>query len=179
MAPIRKKHKAVLIGAGVFVSLILSAQLAGIRINTTHSYPPGLYIKTPAPITKGTLVIFCPIDTAAFRTARARGYIGAGFCPGGYGYMIKKILAAQGDHVTISSHGVTVNGTLLPNSKPMDVDLEGRPLPQLTVDIPALDADSVLLMSDYSAQSFDARYFGVVDRTTVISTVQPLWLWDN
>ncbi len=159
------------------MALIASAQLAGIRINTTHSYPPGLYIKTHDPIEKGALVIFCPPDTPPFREARARGYIGSGFCPGGYEYMIKKILAASSDHVVISPEGVAVNGVLLPNSKPMDVDLDGRPLPQLTVDIQALDADSVLLMSDYSAQSFDARYFGVVDKSTVISAMRPVWVW--
>jgi conjugative transfer signal peptidase TraF len=171
------RAKSIVMTGCFLLALIASAQHAGIRINTTHSYPPGLYIKTHDPIKKGALVIFCPPDTKAFQEARARGYIGPGFCPGGYEYMIKKILAAPGDHVTISDLGVTVNGTLLPNSKPMDVDLEGRPLPHLTVDIPALDVNSVLLMSDYSAKSFDARYFGVADRAMVISTVRPLWVW--
>ena len=31
-----------------------------------------------------------------FDEARARGYIGAGFCAGGYGYLIKRIAALRG-----------------------------------------------------------------------------------
>lgn len=140
-------------------------------------YPPGLYLMTDAPIQKGALVIFCPTDTPIFRQARERGYVGAGFCPGGYGYMIKKILAAEHDHVAFSAEGITVNGHLLPNSAPMVADLEGRPLTSIPRQSTTLDAQSVLLMSDYSQKSFDARYFGLTNRTAIISTVQPLWLW--
>ena len=88
---------------------------------------------TEAPIEKGSLVIFCPTDTAIFRQAKARGYIGAGFCPGGTGYMIKKIMAAANDRVEFSGAGVWGNGTLLPNSTPMDKDAETRPLSPVIV----------------------------------------------
>ena len=159
------------------MALFVSAQLAGIRINTTHSYPPGIYLKTHDPIEKGAMVIFCPPDTPPFKEARERSYIGSGFCPGGYEYMIKKILATSGDHIVISPEGVTVNGKLLQNSKPMVTDTDGRALPHLTSDISSLGQGEVLLMSDFSQKSFDGRYFGLVDRSTVISVVWPLWVW--
>jgi len=173
----RRPLRIVLITSCCFIAVITAASLAGIRINTTSSYPRGIYRMTNDPIEKGSLVIFCPPDNAAIRQAYERGYIGAGFCPGGYEYMIKKIMAAKNDHVQISVVGVSVNGALLPNSKPMDADLEGRQLLHINTDIATLDDHSVLLMSDYNPKSFDARYFGLVDKSQIISTINPLWIW--
>ena len=157
--------------------LLEAAIIYGIRVNTTTSYPLGVYLLTNAPIEKGSLVIFCPENNSAFCQARERGYISAGFCPDGYGYMIKKILAAKNDKVEISPLGVFVNGKLLPNSKPMATDSEGQPLPHIEANITALPENSVLLMSDYNPKSFDARYFGVIDKSNIISAIQPIWIW--
>jgi conjugative transfer signal peptidase TraF len=132
---------------------------------------------TNDPIEKGALVIFCPTDTDIFRQAKERGYIGAGFCPGGTGHMIKKIMAAKNDAVEFSGKGVLVNGALLANSKPMDRDAEGRPILPAKNAITALDDHTVLLMSDYNPKSFDARYFGLMDKSQVISVVRPVWVW--
>lgn len=173
----RKSLKITLATGCGFIALVVVATLAGVRINTTTSYPLGVYFMTNDPIEKGSLVIFCPINNAAFRLARERGYIGAGFCPDGYGYMIKKILASENDRVEISAAGVLVNGELLPNSKPMDTDSEGQPLPHIEINIPALDDHSVLLMSDYNPKSFDARYFGLIDKSNIISVVRPIFTW--
>ena len=169
--------KIALTVAACFTALASLAIFCGVRINTTPSYPVGVYLMTNDAIEKGALVIFCPPDNTAFRMARERGYIGAGFCPGGYGYMIKKIMAAQNDHVEISAAGVSVNGSELPNSKPMDTDSEGKSLPHITADIGHLDGHTVLLMSDYNPKSFDARYFGLVSKANIISTIRPLWVW--
>lgn len=173
----RRIPKVVLTVLCGITACIVVAMLAGIRINTTPSYPLGVYLMTHEPIAKGSLVIFCPVDNAAFSLARERGYIGAGFCPGNYGYMIKKILAAENDRVEISTAGVWVNGALLSNSRPMVSDSEGQPLPHPTFTVDVLDNHSVLLMSDYNPTSFDARYFGLVDKWQVISVVRPVWLW--
>lgn len=158
-------------------ALLEAAIIYGIRVNTTTSYPLGIYLLTNAPIEKGSLVIFCPENNSVFHQARERGYIGAGFCPEGYGYMIKKLLAAKNDKVEISAVGVFVNGKLLPNSKRMATDSEGNPLPHLEYNIAALDDNSVLLMSDYNSKSFDARYFGVIDKSNIISAIRPIWTW--
>lgn len=167
----------ILITICCLAALLEAAKIYGIRINTTTSYPVGVYLLTNEPIEKGSLVIFCPENNSALRQARERGYIGAGFCPDGYGYMIKKLLASKNDKVEISSLGVFVNGKLLANSKPMATDSEGQPLPHLEYNIPALDDNSVLLMSDYNPKSFDARYFGVIDKSSIISAIQPIWTW--
>ena len=79
-----------------------AACAAGARINTTKSIPVGLYWTSSAPVEKGAYVLFCPPQAGVFDDAKARGYIGAGFCPGGYGYMMKRVLAAKDDAVTVS-----------------------------------------------------------------------------
>ncbi len=165
-----------LIVGGVLAVSLAAAWIGGIRLNMTESYPLGIYRMTNEPIGKGSLVIFCPADNEVFRQARERGYIGAGFCPGGYGYMIKKILAAENDKVEISAVGVSVNGTLLPNSQPMKQDTAGKPLPHIRLKT-TLNAHSVLLMSDYNPKSFDARYFGLMDKGNIISALRPVWTW--
>ena len=169
-------------GCAMVVALMMAVYLAtwsGIRFNYTHSYPIGFYKLTGAPLQKGALVIFCPMDTAPFNMAVARGYIGVGFCPGGASYMIKHIAAVQGDRVAITPEGVYVNDEILPNSRPMKTDSDHAPLPILHMAVSTLDAHSLLLMSDYSPKSFDARYFGLVDRSIVISAVEPLWTFDD
>lgn len=162
---------------GCLTLFVIMASLAGIRINTTPSYAPGIYLMTSNPIKKGALVIFCPTNTVIFRQAKERGYIGAGFCTGGYGYMIKKIMAATHDRVEFTGSGLVVNAALLPNSTPMDKDAEGRPLSAIKADAVTLDDHTVLLMSDYNPKSFDARYFGLMHKTQIISVVKPLWTW--
>ncbi|EJA8139881.1 conjugative transfer signal peptidase TraF [Escherichia coli] len=149
---------------------------AGLRINTTKSIPVGLYKISSHPAKTGEYVIFCPPQKPIFDEAQERGYIGSGFCPGGYGEMMKKILAAKGDEVAFRRDGVYVNGQLLPYSKPLSVDPGGRPLP-IRNEVYTLSKSELLLMTDRSASSFDGRYFGPVTASQIISTVSPIITW--
>lgn len=165
----------------VSVSLIGAAvcglgYAAGLRINTTKSIPVGLYKISDKTPEKGDYVIFCPPQREIFSMAQQRGYIGSGFCPGGYGEMMKRILAAKGDEVAFRNDGVHVNGKLLPYSKPFSVDPGGRNLPALR-EVYTLSKSELLLMTDRSPSSFDARYFGAVTASQIISTVIPVLTW--
>ena len=96
--------------AGVSVlALGALACASGARINSTRSIPVGLYWLSSEPVEKGAYVMFCPPPIGVFDEARARGYLGAGFCPGGYGYLMKRVLAAKDDVVTISDGKVAVS----------------------------------------------------------------------
>ena len=165
----------VIIAWGVFVLVAVSI-LCGARVNSTASFPRGLYWKINAPFKKGDLVIFCPPKNPVFAEAKERGYIGAGFCPGGYREMIKKIVATEGDRVSISEMGVAVNGVLIPNSKPYSEDRAGRPMPHYETDCTLKD-NQVLLMSDYNPLSFDGRYFGPINRAQMRSVIRPILTW--
>jgi conjugative transfer signal peptidase TraF len=166
-----------LISTSLFTAVVCGfGYVAGLRINTTKSIPVGLYKLDPTPPQKGDYVIFCPPQKEIFSVAQKRGYIGSGFCPGGYGVMMKRILAAKGDEVTFSKDGVFVNGQLLPYSKPLNVDPGGRALPVLR-EVYTLEISEILLMTDQSPSSFDGRYFGPVTASQIISTITPLLTW--
>jgi conjugative transfer signal peptidase TraF len=164
---------------GVLLSvLILSgfAYVAGIRLNTTPSIPVGVYRLTDEPIAKGAYVLFCPPPADVFDMAKARGYLGAGFCPGGYGHLMKKILAVKDDVVAIGAEGVQVNGQLLPLSAPIKADGGGRPLPEYHASWVLGDSE-VLVMSDSNSGSFDGRYFGSIQCSQIEGVIRPVFTW--
>jgi conjugative transfer signal peptidase TraF len=151
--------------------------LAGARVNTSKSIALGLYWTSRLPVQKGEYVLLCPPQVAVIEEARRRGYLAAGFCPGGYGYMMKRILAAGGDAVTVDADGVRVNGRLLPHSAPLPADQAGRPMPRFRAERYVLGASEVLLMSDASSTSFDGRYFGAVGRAQIRTVIVPVLTW--
>jgi conjugative transfer signal peptidase TraF len=162
------------------LSLIVFGALCygvGARVNTTKSIPVGLYWTSDRPVEKGAYVLFCPPQVGVFAKAKHRGYLASGFCPGGYGYMMKKILAAKDDAVTISDAGVSVNGSLVPFSAPLKLDRAGRPLPRYQFTNFTLGNSEVLLMSDVSGTSFDGRYFGPMNRTQIKTVIVPVITW--
>jgi conjugative transfer signal peptidase TraF len=171
---IRRARKAVLFLSPLW--LLGLALLAGFRVNRTHSFPPGVYWAIPKAPAAGDLVMFRPPDEAVFDEALSRGYIGrGGFAH--YEMMLKRLVAVGGDVVSIDETGVTVNGRRLVNSKPMPVDLAGRPMPVWHLEDYRLAPGEVLLMSDYTPNSFDARYFGPISRSQILSVVRPVWTW--
>ena len=170
----RNLPRALWIASAAAFALSALAGAGGARINTTSSYPPGLYWITGAPARPGALVIACPPPVATVAAGLRRGYLGAGFCPGGYGYVIKKMLAMPGDRVAVTGQGVRVNGALVPNSAPRQADTEGRPLPGRETAY-TLGPAQVLLLSDYSPGSFDGRYFGPVAQSAIKGVLRPVF----
>jgi len=161
---------------GAFTLLAMAAYQAEVVINTTPSLPLGLYRAVDSPVVQDAYVMFCPPDSPVFEEARRRGYLRVGFCPGGYAHMIKRMAAGPGDRVAVTSEGVYVNGRLLAMSAPMRSDGGGRLMPRFTQDR-ALTGSELLLMSDVSRVSFDARYFGPLNRAQVRAVVEPVFTW--
>jgi conjugative transfer signal peptidase TraF len=167
----------VAIAAALTVAVGTTAALAGEGglINTTASYPRGLYLPLSRAPLVGDLVAFCP-SSAVASYGMARGYLNPGMCPAGSVPLIKRMSAAGGAKVTIGPADVLVDGKVLKNSRPMAKDGLGRPLPQLRLSL-TLSARQVLLMSDYEAASFDSRYFGPLDRGGVLRGMRPVLTW--
>jgi len=165
------------ITAALTVALVTTAALGGQGglINTTRSYPRGLYLPLGRAAHVGDLVAFCPDESVA-DFGMARGYLDPGRCPSGSVPLIKRLSAAGGDQVAIGPAGVVVNGKVLENSRPMARDGHARPLPQLRTSM-TLAAGQVLLMSDYEAASFDSRYFGPLGRPGVLRAMRPVLTW--
>ncbi len=168
---------ATSVGGIALLLLGAACQVAGARINTSKSIPVGLYWTTSGPMEKGAYVLFCPPPSWVFNEARARGYIGAGFCPGGYGYLMKRVAATARDTVTVTNEGVRVNGERWPQSMPRFADKAGRRLPRFQADGYVLGQAEVLLMSNGSPTSFDGRYFGPVSRAQLETAVKPILTW--
>ena len=168
---------SVAVGGAAVLLLGAACYLAGVRINTTKSVPVGVYWAVSTPVRKGDYVIFCPPRVGVFDEAKARGYISAGFCPGGYGYLMKRVLAAKDDTVSVGDEGVRVNGELLPLSAPLRTDKGGRLMPRYQARRFTLGASELLLMSDVSPTSFDGRYFGPINRSQLRTVVRPVLTW--
>jgi conjugative transfer signal peptidase TraF len=164
-------------GSAAVLALGIACYAAGVRVNTTKSIPVGIYLTSSSAIKKGAYVMFCPPPSGVFDDARQRRYIAGGSCPGGYGYMMKKVLAAQSDAVTVADDGVRVNGELLPLSAPLKADMAGRPMPRYRANSFKLGNSEVLLMSDLSRTSFDSRYFGPIHVAQIKSVIEPVFVW--
>ncbi len=150
--------------------------LMGFRVNTTDSIPFGLYRITNIKNIKNAYVIFCPDDRPVFKQGLDRGYIGSGLCPGGYGYLMKKVVATNGDQISITSDGVFVNRQLILFSKPTLIDGRKRPLPQWrTIDY-QIKEDELITMTSQSECSFDSRYYGPIRIGQIKGVIKPIWV---
>lgn len=154
------------------ITIGLLLEVIGIRINTSNSIPKGIYWISTAKKLKGQYVIFCPKNTEIFREALHRGFINKGLCPDGFGYLIKKVAAVENDRVSSTASGIFVNNQLLPFSQPKEVNLARWQVANYR-----LKPNELLLMTDQSAWSFDARYFGLTDKAQVKAIIKPLLTW--
>ncbi|MCX8657351.1 conjugative transfer signal peptidase TraF [Gilliamella sp. B2894] len=167
--------KTFLFSIFLLLVTITAINFSGYRINTTKSIPIGLYKEVNSYPQINDYVIFCPPDNSIFQEAKIRNYIGIGLCSGNYGYLMKKIVAVTGDYVTISEKGVFINNKYLPLSTPLKTDSKGRELPVININKVLNDSD-VLLMSDISNTSFDARYYGTIDKKHIRSVIKPIFI---
>ncbi|MGC1181595.1 S26 family signal peptidase, partial [Legionella sp.] len=99
-----------------------------------------------------------------------------GLCPGGYGYLMKKVVAIQGDIVSVTSEGVFVNQTLIPFSKPKLNDGMNRTLPQWRIVNYPLQKDEVMTMTSQSEWSFDGRYYGPIRTGLIKGVITAVWV---
>jgi conjugative transfer signal peptidase TraF len=178
MTHLMKKIGFMITGISIGVLVVAGvAQRLGARINTSSSIPVGLYWITDRPVTKGEYVIFCPPQHEVFQRALKRGYIHAGFCPGGFGYLMKKVVASAGDVVSSNASGVFVNGELLPLSQPYQADGFNRLLPFWRIHGYVLQPSELLMMTDQSRLSFDARYFGLLKQNNIQAVIRPIFIF--
>jgi conjugative transfer signal peptidase TraF len=168
---VRRLAIALLVSLG----LLCVAIAAGLRINGTHSFPVGFYWAIGKRPERGDLVFVSPPALPAFALAKERGYLNVGHSPASH--IIKRLAGVPGDRVTIDAAGVEVNGVRLFNSTPMTHDGAGRPLHFYALQNYILGPHEVLLMSDYSSASFDSRYFGPLQATTIKGVITPLLTW--
>ena len=162
-----------LLSAGFAATLLLGEPM-GLRINLSSSMPVGLYLRTPDPIQRGTIVDGCLPEPIA-RVGRERGYIGGGACPDGSEPVAKTVAATAGDRVELRKGLVAVNGVAIPNSATERTDREGRELPQYPRGVYTVAPGELWLLSTLNAHSWDSRYYGPIPVENVRSTVRELF----
>ena len=157
----------------VVIAFVASSILFGHRliVNRTHSLPVGLYYWSDMPIKKGSIVLFKPDRSIApEQVGFDRGYE-ARELP-----LLKRVVALEGDVVSVSSSGVSVNGELLANSAPLSRDEAGRPMAMAQLDQFRLGTDQAFLMG-VTPTSWDSRYFGPVSLSRCSGSFVPVLTW--
>jgi len=158
------------VAAGLLIVLFAAGWIGGLRINTTPSEPLGLWRIVPLTrsVLPGETVFVCPPDNAAMREARQRGYLRPGLCPGGFGPLIKTVIAVAGQRVVVTDR-IEIDGVPFPRSRIIEKDAQGRSLrhDQSRMVRPG----EVYLHSDFIG-SWDSRYFGPVPVSGVLGLAQ-------
>ena len=149
----------------------------GLRLNTSASIPLGFWREAAVDraIQHGDTVAICPANSAAFRLAKARGYLGGGWCDGSSEILFKPVAAIAGDVVDIDSTGIRVNGARIEKSNALASDAEGRPLPAMAPGRYVVGAAELWLVSASNERSFDSRYFGPLRSSAVRGFLTPVW----
>lgn len=156
----------LLIVAAVIALFVVGARASDVILyNHSPSMPVGLYMRIEAPIERGAIVTVRAADVAG-HYARDRGFADAG------DRFIKRVVAGGGDVVCAEVDIITLNGVA--TARRQDRDSAGRTLPRWH-GCRTLAAHEVLLLGD-AADSFDGRYWGVVDVAKIEGVWRPLVL---
>ena len=154
--------------AGAVTALTLLGAFAArpvFLLNTTPSEPLGLYIETPDTASAGRLVAFSA-PAAAFPYADRRlGYLR-------HTTLLKAVAAGPGDAVCTTAGRLRINDH---DRAPIALrDRHGATLPRWT-GCRRLGANELFVFSDRVPNSFDSRYFGPIDRSSVVGVYKPVF----
>jgi len=169
---------AAMIGIALVAAVLIGlGKAAGIRISTTDSAAPaGVYRIAGHEIRRGELVAAC-LPIAAAKLGLARGYLGAGDCPGNAEPVDKLVGALPGDLLDIERGWVSVNGVRFPDSATASRDSAGRPLAHVAFGRRRVAAGEVWLFGFNDRRSWDSRYFGPVPLAAIRGELRPVVTW--
>jgi conjugative transfer signal peptidase TraF len=138
--------------------------------NASESVPIGLYsIESGDQFAVTNLVVAMPPSPLA-TFLDERGYAPLGVP------LIKRILALPGQSVCRSELVISVDGVAM--GMALAHDRRARPLP-VCQGCRAIAQDEVFLMNWDEPASFDGRYFGPIQLSTIIGQAKPLWTFDK
>lgn len=134
--------------------------------NASPSVPVGLYRVTPEPTPKlADIVVVRPPEDLVWFLAEGQ------YLPRGVP-LVKHIAGIGGARVCRSGAAVSVDGVRLGDA--LARDRRGRPLPVWQGCIVLTD-EQVFLMNPARPDSLDGRYFGPLDRSTIVGRAEPIW----
>jgi conjugative transfer signal peptidase TraF len=166
--------RTILVSTVVVFVLAGAIRLRGIVLNPSPSAPKGLYARSTDP----NFVLFCPDQrwpSFAKNPNFRRNWVPSSACPDGHRAFLKPIAAKPGDTVSVTAHGIVVNGKLIPHSIPLKEDNFGEPLHAYPYGIYRVQPGQLWVISPYSDRSYDSRYYGPIPSNSVLASVRP-WL---
>ena len=145
------------------LAISATAHYAGYRLNLTRSEPIGLYKVVSEVPKRGNLASFCLSPENEYKELTTdRNYLGTSLlCPSGQKPLLKEVAGVAGDSITVEFNSIRVNNTMFILTS-RTYDSNGRGLPhELRSGI--IPEGKALLLSTHHKNSFDSRYFGLVD----------------
>jgi|GEM_PF-2800927 conjugative transfer signal peptidase TraF len=135
----------------------------GYRVNFTDSMPHGIYQIVPGKPGREDLITFSLAeDNPYFQISLERHYLGLN----GNRPLLKTLAGLPGDSIEISAEGLCINSELLQHTQARSSDRYGRQLP-IFLKSTVIPSAKGLALSTYTENSFDGRYFGLVDMDQV------------
>ncbi|RAX56453.1 hypothetical protein CCZ01_09455 [Helicobacter monodelphidis] len=173
----RYNKKILYLGSAIGLVCFFTFAYNVIIINFTDSMPKGIYkLQKENSYNKGDIIVFCPDEREPFRIARERLYFGDyGRCKESIP-LIKRIIATQGDTITLKQEGVILNQHLLPHTQTKEKDSQGRELKQASFNNFKLGQNDFFVLNDHS-NSFDSRYFGVIHKEMIVAKAKLIIGW--
>ncbi len=141
---------------------------AVIRFNTSASHPAMVFVRVPlahGDAQRHQVVQFCPTHQETLQDPAT------GTCPSGTRPVLKPVVAVAGDVVMLLDSGMTVNGTVIPQSARVPVTgIYTLPPGRYPV-----TPGQVWLLSTHHPHSLDSRYYGPVATDRLLGAYQPLF----
>lgn len=147
------------------------AGAAGLHVNRTVSMPIGVWRShaVTGQIRRGDVVAVCLVPDELIKR-----YVARGSCANGIEPVLKTVGAVAGDTVALDAAGATVNGLPVPNTAALPKDAAGRALTPFPAGTYVVQPGQIFLFSSHSAESFDSRYYGPIETSSVIATATPV-----
>ena len=164
----RRAWRALIFGVTMLSVLATSASLVPtpwLVWNASASAPIGFYWRVAGRPSRGDLVL-ARAPLWARKLAAERRYLPLNVP------LLKRVAAVAGDVVCASGDALFIDGRLIAHR--LASDPVGRPLPRWEGCETLGAGEFFLLMADVP-DSFDGRYFGVIERRDIIGRLVPLW----
>lgn len=134
--------------------------------NPSRSVPRGWYVVQARDDYRAGDILLVRLPAAAAALAAQRGYLPAAIP------LLKRVGAISPQMVRVGDGLVQIDGALVAATRAADP--HGRLLPVLSF-CSRVEPLQVFLLSTDSADSFDGRYFGPIDRRHVIGVARLVW----
>ena len=137
--------------------------------NDSPSVPVGWYVKTTDPTAPFAWVC---LQGSPLAEARRHGLPLRGVCPD-TSYPLLKPVYPPTKEVVFTPAGFVEDGKLLPNTKAKVAGVDGLSLTHFPYGRYQQSPDEIWPISTFNANSFDARYYGPLKKSQILSYARP------